>query len=302
MHLIRLPTQAFFHNLGLDPPWNTLQNHYDRLIYALSRGRSRLLGSGMTSSAEDVGVHVQYHPEIHIPFPQINIDSCSQVPILKCHECIRAVTQAGPYKRHLREYHQMAYNPDNLYNSLRDTTNGHPVYRYYMNKFPDFYRLRNQINRRIYMLFNPAQDTIMPICDRPELRMHLRYKSILDLLLNQAFMSELAHHCVYCHCAIDARSIRKHYRDCHAQLLTYEPMHKDQVNGLANLGIGRGTCILRNQICNNVQQHQCGILTQLSIMLGQIYDVSHFPIMPTMIRGQSASMIDDPRTMMTPCL
>ena len=93
-----------------------------------------------------------------------------------------------------------------------------------MKKFIDFYRLRDHINRPACLLFNPAQDTIVPICDRPDLRMHLRYRSIPGLLLNQALMTELAHHCAYCHCAIAARSIRKHYRDCHAQLLTYEPL------------------------------------------------------------------------------
>ena len=158
----------------------------------------------------------------------------------------------------------------------------HPVCRHCMKKFIDFYRFR-------------AQDTIVPICDRPDLRMHLRYKSIPGLLLNQALMTELAHHCAYCHCAIAARSIRKHYRDCHAQLLTYESMDKDQVYGLANLGSGRGTCVLCSQACNNLQQHQCGVLMQLSITLGQICDVSHLPIMPVMIRGQIAAESDDPQ-------
>ena len=251
VHLTRVPIQDFFDNLGLEPPRTLLQRHHDRLVLALSHRRSHLLGSAMSTSTTDVGVHVLDYPELHIPFPQASVDPCSQVPMLKCHECHRAFTQAGPCKRHLREYHQIPCNPDDLYNPLHDTTNGHPVCKHCMKKFIDFYRLRDHINRRACLLLNPAQDTIVPICDRPDLRMHLRYKSIPGLLLNQALMIGLAHHCAYCHCAIAARSIRKHYRDCHAQLLTYEPMHKDQVYGLANLGSGRGTCVLCSQTCPN---------------------------------------------------
>ena len=115
------------------------------------------------------------------------------------------------------------------------------------------------------------QDQIVPICDRPDLRMHLRYKSIPGLLLNKALMKELSNHCAYCHSAIAARSLRRYYRDCHAQLLSFEPLHKEQVYGLANLGSGKGSCILCDQSCNNVRMHQCGVLMQLSIMFGQTY-------------------------------
>ena len=54
--------------------------------------------------------------------------------------------------------------------------------------------------------------------------------------------------------------------------------------GLAQLGSGKGQCILCEQASNNVQSHQCGVLFQLSVMLGQTYDVSHFPVMPVMLR------------------
>ena len=47
------------------------------------------------------------------------------------------------------------------------------------------YRLRDHINRRVYLQFDPAKETIALICDRPDLRMHLRYRSIPGLLLNQ---------------------------------------------------------------------------------------------------------------------
>ena len=97
-------------------------------------------------------------------------------------------------------------------------------------------------------------------------------------------MSELANHCAYCHSAIAARSIRRHYRDAHPQLLQYEQQHRAQVYGLAQLGSGKGQCILCEQASNNVQSHQCGVLFQLSVMLGQTYDASHFPVMPVMLR------------------
>ena len=291
VHLTRIPTQDFFHSLGLPAPWHMLQRHFDRLVQALHSRRSHLQGSAMSSQPSDAGAHVPAYPETPIPIPQSCTDPCTQIPALKCHECHRAFTQAGPYKRHLREHHQIPCHQEDLYNPLRDTTNGHPICRHCTKKFTDFYRLRDHINKRVCLLFNAAQDQIVPIRDRPDLRMHLRYKSIPGLLLNQALMQELSHHCAYCHSAIAARSIRKHYRDCHAHLLAFEPLHKDQVYGLANLGSGKGTCILCDQACNNVRTHQCGVLLQLSIMLGQTYDVSHFPVTPVMMRGD----LEDPQ-------
>ena len=290
VHLTRVPTQVFFNSLGLPAPWTMLQNHFDRLVFTLARRRSHLQGVAMSSEPQDAGVHVPDYPVTSIPIPQPHTDPCTQVPVLKCHECHRAFTQAGPYKRHLREQHQIPCNQEDLYNPFRDTTNGYPTCRHCSKKFTDFYRLRDHINKRVCLQFHALQDQIVPICDRPDLRMHLRYKSIPGLLLNQALMKELSQHCAYCHSAIAARSMRKHYRDCHAHLLPFEPMHKDQVHGLANLGSGKGTCILCDQSCTNVRTHQCGVLLQLSILLGQTYDVSHFPVMPVMMRGD----LDEP--------
>lgn len=136
----------------------------------------------------------------------------------------------------------------------------------------------------------------MPICERPDLRMHLRYKSISGLILNKALTSELAHHCAYCHNAIAARSIRGHYKDAHPQLLAYESLHRDRVHGSAQLGSGKGQCLLCEQTCNNVQRHQCGVLFQINVMLGQTYDASHFPIMPIMIHAIPANSNDADRS------
>ena len=76
-------------------------------------------------------------------------------------------------------------------------------------------------------------------------------------------------------------------------MLPFEPLYRDQLYGLANLGNGKGICILCDQTCNNVRTHQCGILLQLSIMLGQTYDVSYFPLMPVMMRGDLDDRIED---------
>ena len=293
VHLTRIPTQDFFHSLGLSPPWHMLQTHFDRLVHSLSHRRSHLRASAMSTMPSDAGVHVPDYPETHIPIPSTHSDPCTQVPVLKCHECHRAFTQAGPYKRHLREHHWIPCIQEDLYNPLRDTTNGHPICRHCNKKFTDFFRLRDHINKRVCLFFNALQDQIVPICNGPDLRMHLRYKSIPGLLLNKALMKELSNHCAYCHSAIAARSIRRHYRDCHAQLLTFEPLHRDQVYGLANLGSGKGICILCDQTCNNVRTHQCGVLLQLSIMLGQTCDVNHFPVMPIMMRGDLDDRMED---------
>ena len=132
--------------------------------------------------------------------------------------------------------------------------------------------------------------------------MRLRYKSIPGLILNKALMSELANHCAYCHSAIAARSIRRHYTDAHPQLLQYEPLHRAQVYGLAQLGSGKGQCMLCEQTCNNVQRHQCGVLFQLSVLLGQTYDVSHFPVMPIMLRALPADLPDEDRPSSRPAM
>ena len=42
VHLTRIPTNEFFTSFGLDPPWNTLQKHYNRLTHALNHRREIL--------------------------------------------------------------------------------------------------------------------------------------------------------------------------------------------------------------------------------------------------------------------
>ena len=250
----------------------------------------------MDESVEDVCVTVPVYPEAQISPPLRDSMHMPQEPVLRCPECARAFTQARSYKRHLREYHQIPCHPEDLFLPLRDALNGHSTCRHCLKQFTDFYRLRDHINKRVCLSFDPAKDTIVPICDRPDLRMHLRYKSIPGLLLNKALMSELANHCAYCHSAIAARSIRRHYKDAHPQLLQYEPLHRTQVYGFAQLGSGKGQCILCDQASHNVQSHQCGVLFQFSVMLGQTYDVSHFPVMPVMLRTLPEDRPEDDRS------
>ena len=61
----------------------------------------------------------------------------------------------------------------------------------------------------------------------------------------------------------------------------------DHVHGLAHLGGGKGQCGLCMQQCTDIRNHQCGVLMQVSVLLGQTYDASHFPIMPVMMRPAS---------------
>ena len=42
IHLTRIPTQEFFHSLGLSPPWHMLQRYFDCLVHSLSHRRSHL--------------------------------------------------------------------------------------------------------------------------------------------------------------------------------------------------------------------------------------------------------------------
>ena len=41
------------------------------------------------------------------------------------------------------------------------------------------------------------------------------------------------------------------------------------------------------QQCTDVRNHQCGVLMQVSVLLGQIYDAAHLPIMPVRMRPAS---------------
>ena len=115
--------------------------------------------------------------------------------------------------------------------------------------------------------------------------MHLRHKSIPGLLLNQALVSELSHHCAFCHYQIAARSIHKHYTDQYPQLIAFATQYQAHVLSLANIGSGRGRCSFCDKECRNVRSHECGVLFQLAAMLGHTFQPEFFPVMPVMMKA-----------------
>ena len=128
----------------------------------------------------------------------------------------------------------------------------------------------------------------MPIINRPDLKMHLRHKSIPRFLLNAPLINEIANHCTFCHCRIAARSIRKHFTECHPDLTPLAEHFREHIHGMANIGGGRGRCNFCDSECRDTRTHECGVLFQISIMMGYTFQPEHFPIMPVM---QKASRI-----------
>ena len=197
VHITRENTSDFFRRLQIDPPWIMLHKQFERLKEHLSQRRVTLSDPAMSHAADDVTVLTPDYPPCHIIIRGATADPCAQVDDLKCPECHRSFAQAGPLKRRMREYHSIPCHIEDVFVALRDTTNGYPTCSHCARSFTDMYRLRDHINRRACMQFNSAKDRNAPICDRPDLRTHLRYKSIPGLLLNQSLMAELASHCAY---------------------------------------------------------------------------------------------------------
>ena len=165
----------------------------------------------MQTCSQDICVLTPDYPDNHIIVPETTDDPCPQAPVLKCPEYDRAQHQAGPWKRHMRECHNIPYMTEDLFQPLRDTINGRAICRHCRKPFIDIYRLRYHINTRNCLHFDGTKDQIVPISARPALRMHLRYKSIPGILLDKPLVAELANHCAFCHLAAPTRSIRKHY-------------------------------------------------------------------------------------------
>ena len=213
----------FFHSLGLDPPWYALSQHHTRFVWNFSELRNG-------------GFDYWY--------------LCANPRISRCidtiwihnpHQRQGTFPQTGSYKRHVREHHQIPCNLEDLYNPLRDTVNGHPVSRHCLTVFKNFHRLRDHISRFV----STSIQIRTPSCPSVTARTFgyiSGTKASRVLLLNRALVSELAHHCTYCHNAINARSIRKHYKDAHPQFLAFEHLHKAQIYGLASQpGVGPWT-------------------------------------------------------------
>ena len=140
----------------------------------------------------------------------------------------------------------------------------------------------------------------MPIINRPDLKMHLRHKSVPGLLLNTALINEIANHCTFCHMRIAARSIRKHFTECHPALVPLAEHFREHVHGMANIGGGRGRCSFCDSECRDTRAHECGVLFQLSLMMGYTFQPEHFPIMPVMQKA-SRSTTDASSSKSIPC-
>ena len=280
-------TQSFFDRLALQPPWTQLQQQQQRIQQALQNRATRFRLEAMTDVSPDACACIPdlWPSDLHMPDETPDPQLAQE---LKCPECLRAFHQVGALKRHMRRAHDIPCEPDDLYQPLRDAWNGRPICSHCSHSFVDFYRLRDHINRRICRSFNPAQESIIPIVARPDLKMHLRHKSIPGLLLNQALITELSCHCAFCHCQIAARSIRKHYTDQHPMMVAHADQYQSHVLGLANIGSGRGRYSFCDKECRNVRSHECGVLFQLSAMLGYTYQPEHFPVMPVMMKTSRA--------------
>ena len=119
--------------------------------------------------------------------------------------------------------------------------------------------------------------------------MHLRHKSVSGLLLNTALINEIANHCTFCHMRIAARSIRKHFTECHPDLVPLAEHFREHVHGMANIGGGRGRCSFCDSECRDTRSHECGVLFQISIIMGLIFQPEHFPIMPVMQKASRSA-------------
>ena len=199
----------------------------------------------------------------------------------------------------MRRAHHVPYEPEDVFQPLRDAWQGRPICAQCSHVFVDFYRLRDRINKHTYLRFDPAQESIVPIINRPDFKMHLRHKSIAGLLLNTSLITEIANHCTFCHCRIAARSIRKHFTDCHPDLAPLAEHFRDHIYGMANIGGGRGRCSFCDSECRDTRFHECGVLFQISIMMGYIFEPEYFPIMPVMQKA-SRPLADAPRSCSIP--
>ena len=275
-------TTHFFERLREPPPWTTILTQRRRIQKALSAKRAKFRLEAMDNEMPDVCVFV---PDLWIE-PLVNPPDhpspMERTQAVACPECHRTFTQAGTLKRHIRQVHQVPCEPDDVFQSLRDAWQGRSICTHCSHVFVDFYRLRDHINKHTCPRFDPAQESIVPIINRPDLKMHLRHKSVPGLLLNSALINEIANHCTFCHMRIAARSIRKHFTECHPDLVHLADHFRDHVQGMANIGGGRGRCSFCDSECRDTRTHECGVLFQISIMMGHTFQPEHFPIMPVM--------------------
>ena len=51
---------------------------------------------------------------------------------------------------------------------------------------------------------------------------------------------------------------------------------REHVHGMANIGGGRGRCNFCDSECRDTRTHECGILFQISIIMGHTFQPEHF--------------------------
>ena len=139
VHLTRESIHAYYIRLDLHRPWLYLQQQQSRLTRTLSQRRADLTQLAMQSSNPDVWVLTPDYPDNHIMVPASNDDPWPQAPVLKCPECDRAYFQMGSWKRHMRENHNIPCIIEDIFVPLRDTINGHAIYRHCRKAFIDIY-------------------------------------------------------------------------------------------------------------------------------------------------------------------
>ena len=114
MCLTHESTTHFFDRIN--EPWTTILTQRRRIQEALSTRRARLRLEAMDSEMPDVCVCVfvpdlWIEPLVNPPDHQSTIDNTQTVA---CPECHRSFQQAGTLKRHMRQVHQVPYEPDDI--------------------------------------------------------------------------------------------------------------------------------------------------------------------------------------------
>ena len=291
VHLTHENTTDFFNRLAVQPPWTYIAEHHSKLTTALA-----IKARQMMESAEpqpDVCTLSPAYPPCDMnafvppspPLPQAS---------LACPECHRHFAQAGMLKKHLRQQHQVLCLPEDVFQPLRDSFDGRSVCRHCKHHFTTLYALRDHINKRVCHAFDAAQAAVQPIVARDELRMHIRHRSFMGLMLDQALCSELATRCAFCNLQVHARAMTRNYTDSHPELVGPAKQQYDFVSGLSNLVSGKGQCPMCQCKSLDLQKHTCAVMYQLAAMSGHVMSPDHFPIMPLRTRPWSATVPSGP--------
>ena len=193
----------------------------------------------------------------------------------------------------MRQMHQIACLPEDVYQSLRDSVDGTSIYRHCMIRKSIMTALHTHIKKRICTAFDMRQALVIPIVSRAEVAMHIRHRSYMGLYLDESLRQELATGCAFCNQQVHAKAMTRHYRDQHQEKIGPANTHLDMVRGMANFGSGRAECPLCYTKSFNVQTHFCSVIFQLAAMTAHVFDPAHFPVMPCMKRAWYPAIASD---------